>query len=174
MALLQMCHPWCLRTTVNLTTSVDKVDWAIDGTYLAVTSSAANTVTVYDTINYFNVLTYTPAGGTARVARFNRNSSILAVGVSNGRVDLLSGKPPFSSTPITTFSPHNKNTVDLGFNYADDKLLTCYSDDDKFKITDSWSLASRTTREKDIGDRQMACKWSKNDDVAIANDDKKV
>jgi WD40 repeat protein len=125
LSLLPSVTPWCLKTTVNLTTSVDKVDFAPDGTYLAVTSASANTVTVYDTINYFKVLTYTPGGATANVARFNRNSSILAVGLSTGFVVLLSGKAPFSTTPITTFQPHNKQTIDLDFSTNDDKLLTC-------------------------------------------------
>ena len=131
MLLLCMGSPWCLRNTLNLTDTVTKVDFAIDGTYLAVTSISANAVYVYDTINYFKVFTYVPTSGTVMVARFCRNSSILAVGRSDGQVVLLNGKPPFSSTVLDQFQPDNNydTIVDMDFSYGGDKLLVCFTND---------------------------------------------
>ena len=81
--LLVLCSPWCLKTTVNLTSAAISVDYSFDGNYMVVVTGA-NSVIVYDTINYFSQLTYTPAAGTAKVARFSRNNTIIAVGLTNG------------------------------------------------------------------------------------------
>ena len=169
--LFTLGYPWCLKTTLNLTASVDKIDFAPDRSFIAVTSSSANRVYVYDTINYFKVFTYTPAAGTVKVARFCRNSTILAVGRSDGQVVLLKGKPPFSNTVLDQFQPdHNVDIViDIDFSYGGDKLLLCYSNDDDPEVIDNWGNPSTRSlvREKTIADT-VTCKWSKNDDMVIA------
>ena len=53
LACLFCIHSWCLKTTVNFTSALDKVDISQDGTLIAVTDSTNNQVTVYDTINFF-------------------------------------------------------------------------------------------------------------------------
>ena len=40
--LVTLASSWCLKTTVNYTAQVDKVDFSPDGTMIAVTSIANN------------------------------------------------------------------------------------------------------------------------------------
>ena len=170
-------YPWCLKTTLNLTYSIDKIDFAPDRSFIAVTSSFANRVYVYDTINYFKVFTHTPAAGTVKVARFSRNSTILAVGRSDGQVVLLNGKPPFSNTVLGQFQPDDNDDIiiDMDFNYGGDKLLVCFTNDNDPEVVDNWGNPSTRSvaRDKTI-DNAVACRWSMNDDMVIATTTSRV
>ena len=88
LTLLLCANSWCLKTTVNFTAAPTKVDVSQDGTLIAVTDSANNEVTVYDTINYFKLSTYAATLGSVTVARFSRDGAYLAVGTDTGRVHL--------------------------------------------------------------------------------------
>jgi len=151
------------------------VDYSYDGNYMVVVTGA-NTVVVYDTINYFTQVTYTPAPGTAKVARFSRNNTIIAVGQTNGLVVLLSGQPPFNAIPLTSFTPKTgtDQISDLDFSYDGNKMVVCYSNNNNFQIIDNWGLTSRTTRDRATGQKQKACQWSPIDDVCVVNDNKEV
>ena len=99
LALIFCINSWCLKTTVNFTSAPDKVDISQDGTLIAVTDSTNNEVTVYDTINFFKLSTYSPTLGVATVARFSRDGAYLAVGADSGDVHLLTiGYIPYSLT----------------------------------------------------------------------------
>ena len=172
--LLWLGAPWRLKTTVNLTSSAISVDYSFDGNFIVVVT-AANSVVVYDTTNFFAQLTYTPASGTAKVARFSRNNTIIAVGLTTGLVVLLTGQAPFSTTPLTSFTPKTSSDQisDLDFSYGGDKMVVCFSNNNNFQIVDNWGLASRSfARDRATGQKQFDCQWGANDDVCVVNDNK--
>jgi WD40 repeat protein len=140
--LVSFAHSWCLKTTVNLTVEVSKLDYSPNGVYIAVTSIPANRVYIYETINFFLVFTYTPSGGDdVRTARFTRDGVYLGIGFDDGKVRLVPGQPPFSNSANKTISTQNKDIVDIDFNYGLDKLLVCFSDDQDFYVIKNYATS---------------------------------
>lgn len=165
---------WCLKTTINMTVEATKVDYNNDGTLIAVTSVPANAVYVYETINYFKVFTYTLAGNNIRTARFSRDGVYLGVGFDDGKVRLIKGTLPMSSTALNTMTTLSSTIVDIDFNYGNDKLLVCYSDDHSILVVKNYALTTYTTDNDDTSRNQLGCKWSKNDDACFIDDDRYV
>ena len=171
--LLHLSSPWCLKTMANLTSEVTRIDYSPDGTKIVVTSTSANTVAVYDTTNFFNTFTFTPSSSTVNVARFSKDGTYIGVGLSSGRVELISGNAPFSNTVLFNFQPRGNNIIDLDFNNANDKMVLCYSDDNRFEIVDNYDNdGTRADRSEDMGDNSFACRFSMNDDVVISTNNK--
>ena len=142
--LATIATPWCLKTTVNFTAGVDKVDYSIDGTLIAVTSITNNQVTIYDTINFFLLHTYTPSSGTATVARFSRDNANLVVGTTNGRYHVLDlASNPFSATFSHTYMPqaNDDQIVDLAINYDNTKILLCFTNDNDLSVVTNWATS---------------------------------
>jgi WD40 repeat protein len=172
--LVQLGTPWCLKTTVNLTSAVTKVAYSPDNTMIAVTSTSANNVVVYDTTNFFALFTFTPSANNVKVARWSKDGLWLGVGHDNGRIDLVPGAAPFSNTPTYSFSPNvNKVISDLDFNWNNNKMLVCYSNDNNFFVVDNYANnGSRAYRSKGIGQKSLAGRWSKNDDAVVIDDNR--
>ena len=128
-ALCALTTPWCFRTALSVPDTVTTVDFSPDNTLLAVTLSGSNVVRIYDTTNYILQQTYSP-GGTPKTARFSRNGLYLIVGFSNGSINIIPGRAPFSNT--TSFNINTprsgSNIFDLAPNSLDTKLLVCYTD----------------------------------------------
>ena len=40
-------HSWCLKTTINMTSQANKIDYSPDGTLIAITSIPTNKVYIY-------------------------------------------------------------------------------------------------------------------------------
>ena len=99
----------------------------------------------------------------------------MAVGKTNGEVDLFTiTSNPVTITAAGSFTPQAKQIVDMDFNNDNTKLAVCYSDDKQLTVVTTWAAAGRTTDQRDTGDNHVACKWSMNDDVAVADVNKKV
>lgn len=114
LTLLSSAAPWCLKTTVNLTAAVSKVDYSPNGAYIAVTVKDT-AVYIYETINFLKVFTYTNSDNI-RTARFTKNGTFLGVGFDNGKVRLIPGTPPFSLTATYTVSTQAQSIIDIDFN----------------------------------------------------------
>ena len=172
LALLHLATPWCLKTTVNLTAAVTKVDFSPDGLWIAVTSSTDNKVYIYDTTNYFLNTIYTPTTSNVNVARWSKDGAYIAIGHANGKIDFLNGASPFANAAIS-ITPSNKNIIDLDFNWNNNMLMICYSDDNSFRILDAYNGA-QTSRLRDTGDKQISCRFSKNNVAVVARINKEI
>lgn len=168
---LPLASPWCLRTMANLTDSVNKVDYSADGQYIVVTSTPLNQVILYDTTNYFTIFTYTPSGNTANVARFSKDGLFIGVGLDNGDVELLSTSLPFSNTPAFTLQPNNNPVIDLDFNYNNNMILACYNGDSNIYIVDDY-IGTQGTRNRDLGQDLIACRFGKDNAVAVIDNNR--
>ena len=101
--ILETVQGWCLKTTVNLTEKVDRVDYSPDGTLIAATFRASKKVVFYDTTNYFPKFTYTHTN-QIRTVRFSKDSNYYGVALNNGNIELFTVQATFSSTPDKTIT----------------------------------------------------------------------
>ena len=104
--------------------------------------SGINTVTIYDTNNFAVQFTYIPPTGTPTTARFTRNGNYLVVGLSNGNVNIINGKTPFSSTVNFTYTVNSGSyIVDLALNSLGNKMLVCTSSGNNFYVNFNFGSA---------------------------------
>jgi WD40 repeat protein len=169
-ALCTLTTPWCLRTALNVTEAVSTVDFSPDNTSLAVTLPGINTVYIYETTNFLLNYTYTPTGGSVSAARFTKNSLYLVVGFSNGSINIIPGKFPYSNAPIIpTYTPRTGfSLVDLATSSNNDKLLICYSNSSTFAVVPNFlSNPQGTVATATITGNALGCKFTLSDDVVI-------
>jgi hypothetical protein len=149
-----------------------KVDINPDNAYIAVTSIAQNSVLIYDLANYNLVLNYTPSSGTVASAKFTHDGLYLGVGLNNGVINLINGRPSFSSNPIFSFTSGG-NVADIDFNSASSKLLVCYSNIARYDIYNNYTgtlIAVNTSSINNI----IRCKFSANDDIGFIDNNKNI
>lgn len=134
----------------------------------AVTSaSPGNKVLIYEPFNYNLVYTYTPVSPkVVQTARFSKDLNYMGVGFNDGSVELLS-KQTFSS--FVSFTPEATKTVaDIAFNYANNKLLVCYTNSPTFYIINNYAgTATTASKTLTLTTGIKGCKLSRNDDVVI-------
>jgi hypothetical protein len=171
--LLPLCTPWCYKGYMPLTNEVAKIDISPDNAYMAIVSiNAPNRVFVYDLANYNLLLNYSVTGHTITSAKFTNDGIFLGVGtrvVGGGSVNLLSGRPPFSSTVIRTFVGAG-NIADIDFNRLNNKLLVCYSNINRYDIYTSYSGTVLTDKNITVPNSIRRCKFTANDDIAFIDD----
>jgi len=168
---------WCLQTTLSLTMEATKMDYAPDNSLFAITSTPGNKVLIYEPFNYNLDFTYSPAATkTVQTARFSKNGIYLGVGLSDGSVDLIPGKFPFSSTANRSFTPAAGKTVsDIAFDVGNANLLVCYSNSGTFYVIHNYAGASTINSNSLTGTTGIkGCKFSQNNDVVIIDVTNKV
>lgn len=168
--LLPLCTPWCYQNYIPLPSEVAKIDFSPDNAYMAIISiNSPSLLLVYDMANYNLLLNYT-AGSNVISAKFSNDGIYLAVGISTGSgsgyVSLLSGRPPFSSTPSATFTTGG-NITDIDFNNANTKLLVCYSSITRYDIYTNYSGTVVANTNFTVADKIIRCKFTANDDIAL-------
>lgn len=165
-ALYTLTTPWCLRTALNVTNGVSTVDFSPDNTLLAVTLPNSSAVRIYDTTNYILQQTYLP-GGTPKAARFSRNGLYLVVGLSNGSINVIPGKVPFSNTTsFTIYTPRAANVFDLAANTGDTKLVVCYTDS-TVAVISSYLSNTPSSSTGPLASASGGCKFTFGDDIAL-------
>jgi len=166
--LTPLSSSWCLRTSINVTDTINTIDFSPDGTLVAIAMSGVNAVNIYDTTNYVLQFAYTPPWSTIKAARFSRNGTYLAVGLSSGFVIIINGKSPFSSSSIFSYQVISSSSIfDLALNNGGDKMLVCFSNSNSFAVAKNFASSSPTITTLSIGQNSGGCKWTMNDDAVI-------
>ncbi len=173
--LLPLCTSWCYKNYMVTQSEVTKMDISPDNAYMAITSVAQNNVLVYDLANYNLLLNYTVGGSNIASAKFTNDGIYLGVGLSTGAssgfINLLSGRPPFSSTPILSFTAAGK-IADIDFNAANTKLLVCYSNIARYDIYTSYAATLSANTNITVPNNIIRCKFSLNDDIGFIDTNK--
>lgn len=133
---------------------------------MAITSTAANRLYVYDLYNYNRLMDFTPASGTITTAKFSIDGNYLAVALSNKTIVFLSGGPTFNQT--IKYAINTTHTIsDIDFSPNGSKLLVCYAAN-SFDIYSNYLNASSNTPTSytPASTQIKKCKFTKNDSVA--------
>jgi hypothetical protein len=172
--LLPLCTSWCYKNYIVTQGEVTKMDISPDNAYMAVTSVAQNHVLVYDLSSYNVLLNYSVASSNVVAAKFSNDGIYLGVGLttggSSGFINLLSGRPPFSSAINKTLTAGGK-IVDIDFNSANTKLLVCYSNIGRYDIYTSYT-ATLSAANISVPNPIIRCKFSPNDDIGFVDNNR--
>ena len=106
------------------------------------------------------------------MARWSKDGTYIAIGHANGKIDFLNGASPFGDAGIA-ITPSNKDIIDLDFNWNNNMLMICYSDDNSFRIVDNIA-GTPTSRLRDTGEKQISCRFSKMDVAVVARQNKEI
>lgn len=176
LSLLWVASPWCYKTYFTLLGDASTIDVSPDSLYLAITSRTQGLSYVYDTTNFNQLLKFSPASGTARTARFSSDGLYLGVGGSDGNVYLLSGRPPFSATPVLptlTTGATKYQIADIDFNAGNTKIVACYTNATFYNIYTSYNGTAVATPQN-IPNNAIKCVFSASDDVALIDNNNRA
>ena len=116
------------------------------------------------------------AGQIVQTARFTKDTQYLAVGLDNGTVLFLTGKPPYSNTPLWTIDVESSKTiVDIGFNSNNMKMVVCFSNSagqDIYLVHDYAGTPSLDSTS--LNNHAQGCKLSESDEVVVIDQNKRA
>jgi hypothetical protein len=173
LTLLSPSSSWCYKSFFPLQGEASSVDISPDSAYMAITSIPQNIVQIYDLINYNLLFNYVPASGTVAAARFTNDGIYLGIGLSNGIVNLISGRVAFNSSVLITFTVAG-SISDMDFNSNNNKLLVCYSNQARYDIINNYTGNGLPLVQKTVSNNVQHCQFSANDDIGLIDTNKRI
>jgi hypothetical protein len=172
--IITIASGWCYKTTFSHSDEVTKIDYSPDSSMILTASVPGNKAYVYDATSYNLLFTYSVSSKNIRTARFSKNGLYIGVGFSDGTINIINGKSPFSTTSNFSYSVSGNQIADIDFSNSSTKLLVCYSNTALFKVIDNYAMNTPTSSSVGTLNNLVGCKFSQTDSIVVIDNNKRA